>query len=228
MDSPVLMQELQEQLNLYKKMVEDLRTEVQEGKGQVTRNAIEDAIELLFDPYESDRPYDIAAELPGTQECPQGRVLGWKNLRWRERRGMRGWVEVRYGDEIAGDNGVNLTKYIKDPPSHMEGSAKIDSIVRRGDLALCWIDKRVFMARQLRRELEAARNRGLFENEQETLIRDGLKIFGPGLKRDNPKLKTSDSFTPYEKGTGQGTVRSELMDAKWQAETQKRLDEKQN
>lgn len=95
---------------------------------------------IVHDPFAGKNPMHIAAH-------PAGKRLYWLNPRFREHYGMRGFQFVKYSDAI----GRNLTKYIPDPPSKMEGSAHRDDFVRRGDSILGWIPIGVWEARQERR-----------------------------------------------------------------------------
>lgn len=103
--------------------------------------------ELLYDPFDSKNPHKIIDNPPGYR-------LGWKNPMYREKhRGWRGWITVSYDDEI----GRNLSKYLLDPPRKM--SHVDDNLVRRGDVILCKLPEKMWLARQQRRVDRAARNR---------------------------------------------------------------------
>jgi len=170
------------------KDIESLRTELHEGKNTVDKEAIDREIELLYDPYDSQRPYKIIGEIAPDNEYPEGQVLRWLSPRFREVRGMRGWVALQYGDTYTGKNGELLKKYIPDPPARMVGSDKLDSYVRRADLILGRLDKRIWQSRRLKAILESARRRGSLESDKPIKIRDGVWLTGEGLKKDeNPK-----------------------------------------
>jgi hypothetical protein len=100
--------------------------------------------ELVHDPFAGQNPHVIKANPPGF-------ILGWKSERYRERRGMRGWMEISYDDEY----GKNLDKYIDDPPHRMKHHT--DMFVRRGDVILCRLPEAMWKARQQQRVEKANR-----------------------------------------------------------------------
>jgi hypothetical protein len=127
-------------------------------------------VQMLKDPFTSRNPHQIKAH-------PPDKVLSWKNPRYRQERGWRGWSPVSYDDEI----GRTLSSYIDGPPHKMEGSATLDNYVRRGtDSVLCWIPKDVWLARQLeqsRRALEAEARAAM---RGQIAIRSGVMLTGDG------------------------------------------------
>lgn len=166
----------------YRQMVEEL-TDIVEEQRAAGDESFEPAAEVLYDPYYSKNPYVIVGSIAPDKDFPEGRVVAWKNFRSRtERRGWRGWNMFKYGDELTGENGEHLSQYIVDPPPRMEGVAQLDSYVRRADLVLAWLDKRIFDARQRRRELESQRQSMQEGSAKTTVIRDGVEVVGPGLK----------------------------------------------
>ena len=144
--------------------------------------------EILYDPYYSKRPYMIIGEIPPDQTFPEGQVLGWKNEKHREqRRGWRGWRPMGYGDQYTGKDGELLKNYIVDPPPRMEGSTKMDNWVRRTDSVLCRLDKRIFDARQTRRETLSRRNVSGAGSSRTQVLKDGVEVVGAGLRtQDRP------------------------------------------
>lgn len=166
----------------YRQMVEELNDIVEERRA-AGDESMEPAAEILYDPYYSKDPYLIVGSIGPTKDFPEGRIVAWKNFRARmERRGWRGWVPFQYGDELTGETGDLLKQYIIDPPPRLEGNAQLDSYVRRADLVLAWLDKRIFDARQRRRELES-QNQVLREGSAKSkVLRDGVEVVGPGLK----------------------------------------------
>lgn len=211
MDNQALkLQELEEEIAVYKQMVDNLKVQMEDGKEEVTRDEINRAMEVLYDPYDVQDPFKILKEIPPDETDPDGQVLQWKSPRYRERRGWRGWIPIQWEDQY-GTTEI-LSKYLNEPPTRMVGPDKVDSLVRRGDLVLARLNKRIWQSRQLKRELLSAQQRGAFEMGQETIIRDGLRIVGKGLQRDeNPKQKTSESFQEFDPRTGAGAHRTELL-----------------
>ena len=166
----------------YRQMVEDL-TDIVEERRAAGDESFEPAAEVLYDPYYSKDPYRIVGSIPPTKDYPEGRVVAWKNFRARmERRGWRGWNAFQYGDELTGETGEHLTQFIMDPPPRLEGAAQLDSYVRRADLVLAWLDRRIFDARQRRRELESQRAAMREGSAATTTIRDGVEVVGAGMK----------------------------------------------
>jgi hypothetical protein len=101
--------------------------------------------DLVYDPFDEQNPHAI-------RNHPEGWVLSWKNPDYRAHRGWRGWVPVEHDDEI----GQNLSNYLQDPPTRMEGMAQVDNYVRRGtDSILCKIPKDIWDARQRKRTQNA-------------------------------------------------------------------------
>jgi hypothetical protein len=207
----VVAKELQEEIAIYKQMVEDLRKEMDGGKTEVTRDEINRAMSTLYDPYDVKDPFAIRADIPPDAEFPEGQVLQWKSPRYRERRGWRGWLPMQWGDKYAPDREA-LSKFLPDAPERMIGPDQVDSYIRRGDLILSRIDKRIKTSRDLKRELLSAQQRGAYQSGQEETIREGLRIVGKGLQRDeHPRQKSSDSFQEFDKESGMGVHRTELM-----------------
>jgi hypothetical protein len=166
----------------YRQMVEELTDLVEERRAAEAEDMLP-AAEILYDPYYSKDPYMIVGSIEPDQQFPKGRVVAWKNFRLRmERRGWRGWVPFQYGDELTGDTGEHLTKYIMDPPPRLEGAMQLDSYVRRADLVLAWIDRRIFDARQRQRELETQRQVMAAGSAKTQILRDGVEVVGDGLK----------------------------------------------
>ena len=139
--------------------------------------------EIERDPYYSKNPYMLIGEIPPDQAYPEGQVLGWKNEKHREqRRGWRGWNPMSYGDKYTGKDGSLLSTYVVDPPPRLEGSTKMDNWVRRADTVLCRLDKRIFEARQVRRETTSKRNTVVSGSGKTKVLRDGIELVGSGLR----------------------------------------------
>ncbi len=205
-------QEKLEEIAIYKQMVDDLKKQLDEGKTEVTRDEINRAMETLYDPFDIQDPYTIKAEIPPCGTFPEGQVLQWKSPEYRARRGWRGWIPMQWGDEYAPDDEA-LSKYLHDTPQRMVGPDQVDSYIRRGDLILSRIDKRIKKSRDLKTELLSAQQLGAYENGQEQMIREGLRIVGKGMQRDeHPLRKTSNSRKEFDvKEAVDGVHRTELM-----------------
>lgn len=127
-------------------------------------------------------PFDAENNPHHFKKHPEGKVLSWKNARWRnEQRGWRGWEPITYDSEI----GQNLLEYLNDPPAKMEGSSKQDNYVRRGtDTVLCWIDEEIWRARQMKREHKALQKQQAASASQNTHYGPGVNTFGDGAQME--------------------------------------------
>jgi hypothetical protein len=129
-------------------------------------------------------PYDLGTNPHFIKKHPPGKTLSWKNPNIRNgTRGWRGWIPIEYDDEF----GQNLSEYIADPPSKMEGSAAQDNYVRRGtDSILCWIDEEIFLARQEKRESKALHKQLAASSTRNRVIQLGVETFGDGAQIEGP------------------------------------------
>ena len=138
------------------KMMEEAEAKTAEVEVEVEEEIEEPEVELeaelISDPFNVQNPHKINKHPPGWH-------LGWKNPRWREHIGWRGWEEVTYDSEI----GKNLDEYITDAPRKMRGSAEIDNIVRRGDAVLCRLPIGIYTARIQDRKRRSATRRAATE-----------------------------------------------------------------
>ena len=205
-------QEIQEELAIYKQMVDDLKVQMEDGKGEVTRDEINRAMEVLYDPYDVQDPFSIKKELAPDVTDPDGQVLQWKSPRYRERRTWMGWIPVQWGDKYGNDE--VLEEHLTALPIRMKGPDQIDSYVRRGDMVLARLNKRIWQSRQLKRELLQAQQQGFYENGQEQIVREGLRIVGKGLQRDDAKKpKTSERYQEFDNDSAlDGVHRTGLME----------------
>jgi hypothetical protein len=102
---------------------------------------------------------------------------------------MRGWTAVQHDDAI----GRELHLYVTDPPSRMEGSAKQDNIVRRGDAILGWIDEGIWLARQNRRVDKS--NRALMKDKTQQQFGPNGRTYGDGVSDDpRPRERSAPGF----------------------------------
>ena len=140
---------------------------------EATSDEVERA-RVLRDPWAGTNAMEILRH-------PPGKRLRWINPETRKQSGMRGYTPVRHGDAI----GRELPKYIKEPPSRMEGLAEISEVVRRGDVVLAWIDEGIARAReQANRDKINRTNRSNADWAQREYGQHG-RTTGPGL-RDDP------------------------------------------
>lgn len=174
---------------------EDLQKEIADLKAQIAadkaagRESDPEPV-LLYDPYDTDiNPLRI-------KKHPEGKHLSWKNPVFRDQKGWKGWVPVEWDSEI----GQNITDYVNDPPSQMEGTNKQDNYVRRGtDCILCWIDKRIWDTRQLKRTLKANRMQARANAADNRVIQDGVSTYGKGIERTSSSKASGGglpSFNP--------------------------------
>lgn len=202
--------ELREELDLYKQMVHKLQKQMDEGKGEVSRDEINRAMKMLHDPFDVQDPFAINGDLPPDETDPDGQALRWLAPEYRARRGYRGWKLIQWGDQYGSEE--VLSKYLNEPPARMIGPDKSDSYVRRGDLVLGRLNKRIWQSRQLKRELQSALERGVLGDGQDQYVREGLRIVGKGLERDKGQNAYSGQPTEFDKESAvDGVHRTELL-----------------
>jgi hypothetical protein len=130
------------------------------------------APEVYYDPFDEQNPHVILNH-------PEGFVLSWKNPNLRAKKGWKGWVPITYDDEI----GKNLGQYLQDPPPRMEGTAQLDSYVRRGtDSILCKLPKEMWDARQQRRS-DRSKWKMQAATARDNPRGDGFEYYGEGVRR---------------------------------------------
>jgi hypothetical protein len=149
------------------------------GDDRLASEATEDEVaraEILRDPFDTRNALKILAD-------PPGKKLRWISVQYREMRNMKGWTVVRYDDPI----GREIHRYIGEPPSRMLGTSEADSVIRRGDVVLAWIDRGIWEARQRRREAEANRKISSHTTRVQRPIGQFGATTGDGLQHDaNP------------------------------------------
>lgn len=158
--------------------------------------------QVLRDPFSTQNPHQI-------RKHPPGKRLHWCNPAVRDRRGWRGWVPVRYDDEI----GKNLGLYITDPPTRMEGVAGIDGYVRRGsDSILCVIDEEIWLSRQINRE---AKQRKRVDPHRkgggDRVLRDGTVMIDGGGLEDSKRPPGGFRFR-HEGSRGRSDLAPDVID----------------
>lgn len=226
----------------FKDLVNDLRmrVEAQEDTGE----PVERESDVFVDPYEDHNALDFKLSRDETGRlkvhdtiAPDsnfefGRKLKWINTKLRDEIGMRGWEPVKFGDsfllgevknfetgkvkEVAG---AKLGEYLNATPSRMEGSSRMDDYIRRGDLVLCWLDMKYYIARMRRRDEDALKKRLQLQNNPDEFNikgRKGAHMIGPGLTRDeDPRQHQSakSKFMPdnLDPSTGNLSKQSEIL-----------------
>jgi hypothetical protein len=171
---------LETMLDLARQEIEEIKLEMHGGRAEKVRTLIDQHLAVLDDPYFAQRAFRITEIIPPDDEYPLGQKLSWKNMKHRDRSGYKGWIPIEWDDKY----GKQVQKWIPDPPAKWQGPDKMDNIVRRGDSILCRLDMKYWNARQLRRELLAARDRGMLEEGQDVEIRRGVKLTGAGPQRE--------------------------------------------
>ena len=182
-DFETRMQQLTEELALQRELTEHYRAEIEAQEADGTRPVNSAEPTLLYDPFNSKNPFKIIGEIEPDKDYPEGAIVAWKSPVYRERRQWRGWKPFTYGDEYAGKKGEFLNKYIPDPPPMLAASASLDNYVRRGDVVLSRLDKRIWMTRQEQRLLKSRERQGLHGGDQVTVLGDGIEITGEGTKQ---------------------------------------------
>jgi hypothetical protein len=177
------MQAIEEELAEQRKLTAQYRNELEAGREDADDELFDESeATLLYDPFDSKNPFKVIGEIEPDDEYPNGAVVAWKSPAYRARRQWRGWTPFTYGDRYTGKNGEGLTKYIPDPPPLIDSDG-LDSYVRRGDVLLARLDKRIWESRQTRRIMESNRNRGKAGSRAKTVLGDGVEIVGQGISK---------------------------------------------
>jgi hypothetical protein len=186
--------------------VAELKRSLHDGLEESDSDIIEREIKKLYDPYKDNNPFKFLASVPPDlcpEPWPAGGKLGWKNPIVRDRRGMRGWRFVSWDSPL----GKKLDKYLANPPVRMKGPEHLDGMIRRGDLALGIIDKKLADTRKLRSELESARMRGQLSSKQKKKLGYGVTMEGKGLRTDDTGAKI---YGPVEEFEGSDHARHSM------------------
>jgi hypothetical protein len=191
----------------FKDLVNDLRgrVEAQEEAGE----PVERESDVFIDPFEDHDALVFKCDIiKPDSNFEFGRKLKWINPKLRNEIGMRGWEPVKLGDsflmaevknletgKVTEEAGAGLINYLNAIPSRMEGSSRLDDYIRRGDVLLCWIDMKIYIARMRRRDEDALNKRLMLSDEGDQYDvkgRKGAHIIGPGLTRGgDPRLNRS-------------------------------------
>jgi hypothetical protein len=201
-------QALEEELNAQRELIEQYRQELAASRDSDDDGPdIEREAELLYDPYDSKNPFKVIGNIEPNDEYPDGAVVAWKSPAYRARRQWRGWKPFAYGDQYTGKHGDKLSSYIPDPPPMLQGTAELDNYVRRGDVVLARLDKRIWESRQAKRILDSERRRGQSGSRARTVIRDGVELVGEGISQSH---RPRGGFRPESENAPQvpGAARS--------------------
>lgn len=170
------------------------------GTAAMDRELIERELKLIDDPYKRQNPFEVRGDLPGDDDHPEGYAVTWLNPKIREQLGMNGWEYLKWGDPCVGEKGEKLQSIIPDLPAIMQGQDRQDSLVRRQDMILGRLPKKLWDARQQWRELESARR--ISSLKEETRARLQAKHRGLNVVDVEPE-KQDVSVSPVpEKGVG--------------------------
>jgi hypothetical protein len=177
------LQQIEEELAAQRALTEQYRAELEAGRDSDDDELFDESeATLLYDPFDSKNPFKVIGEIAPDDEYPNGAIVAWKSPAYRARRQWRGWVPFSYGDAYTGKNGELLTKYIPDPPPMIDHQG-LDSYVRRGDVVLARIDKRIWESRQAKRVLDSNRNLGKAGSRAKTVLGEGVEIVGQGISK---------------------------------------------
>ena len=193
----------QAQFDTLAALVKDLRTKLLTDEEE-TGVPVKRKAEVFADPYgpdqdglafkvrtetdEEGRKYFYTCDVvPPDETYKMGRKLGWKGMRLRNEIGMQGWVVAKLTDPFLcaedGTPGGKLEDFLYAAPPRMEGSDNVDEHIRRGDVLLCWIDMKVWLARRRNREDKAMQRRSELHENDDKFIRRGVGLIGPGLQK---------------------------------------------
>lgn len=178
------LKQLEEELQAQKELREHYQTELEAGRDGSEDDTLfdESQAQLLYDPFDSKNPFKVIGEIPADDQYPSGAVIRWCSPEYRAKRTWRGWIPFEYGDDYTGKDGEHLANYIPDPPPRMDNK-NLDNYVRRGDVVLARLDKRIWESRQAKRLMDSQRNQGKAGSRAKTVLGDGVEIVGRGVSR---------------------------------------------
>jgi len=163
----------------FEQVLEETRLKIK--KLQETKQLDELDANVLVDPWTSQDPLAITGYIEPDAKCKYGQMLAWRNPRLRNKSaniGWMGWIPLEYGDPYTGENGEFLSKYLKEIPARLEGTAQLDNYVRRGDAVLCRLPVEVWQKRQIDREAKYLSVRNQLKLPTETPNRSVTAIDG--------------------------------------------------
>lgn len=175
------------------------------GTSAMDRELIERELKLIDDPFKRQNPFDVQGTIPPDADFPEGQAVTWLNPKVREQLGMNGWEYMRWGDFYVGEKGEKLKGIIPDLPALMAGQDRQDSLVRRQDMILGRLDKRLWDSRQTWRELESARQLSSLKEETRARLQSKhreLKVID--VKPEGQEVSTELAPVSHRKG-GKGS-----------------------
>lgn len=192
------LQQLEEELKAQQALTDQYRRELEAGRDDEDDELFdESAATMLYDPFDAKNPFKIIGHIEPDDEYPEGAVVGWKSPAYRERRQWRGWHPFTYGDKYTGKDGELLSKYVPDPPRRMENE-KLDNYIRRGDVILARLDKRIWESRQAKRILDSQKNEGKAGSRARTVLGEGVEVVGRGVSKSH---RPTGGFRPEQEST---------------------------
>lgn len=152
-------------------------------KNEEAKGSVDTVPKLMYDPYDLRQDFlAIIGDIAPCEEFPEGAAVKWVNPNLRNRSSAwMGYEPFEYGDAYTGENGELLEQYIVAAPLRMQKPNEIDSYVRRSDLILCRIDKRVKDARMFNREARNSLQRTKGADPKSRTIQRGVSIVGEGM-----------------------------------------------
>lgn len=187
------------------------RVEVAAQERVAAGEIVEPEADIIHDPYEGHNAFAILKEIPEDDEFPKGQILGWKNPDYRSRRNWRGWIPIEYGDKYAGKNNELLTEYLVEAPERMVGPDAIDNYVRRGDVVLARLDKRIAESRARKRVIKSRRKAMAASQGGIQVLRDGVELVGEGATRArNPRKEFTTAPPTPTREDGRDVARTRL------------------
>jgi hypothetical protein len=185
LDFTARLAQIESELDAQRKLTDHYREELAAQREAAGDDGFIDAVEpnILYDPYTAKNPFKVIGEIVPDDEYPEGAIVAWKSPAYRERRQWRGWKPFSYGDRYTGKTGEMLSQYIPDPPPMLAASGQLDNYVRRGDVVLSRLDKRIFQSRQEQRLLDSRERQGMAGSSRKTVLGDGIELVGTGVQR---------------------------------------------
>jgi hypothetical protein len=175
--------QIEEELAAQRELAQHYREELEADRSDPDEELFDESeAKMLYDPYDSKNPFKVIGHIQPNDEYPEGAIVAWKSPSYRARRQWRGWTPFTYGDRYTGKNGEDLTNYIPDPPPSIDHEG-LDNYVRRGDVVLARLDRRIFESRQQKRIMESNRNQGKAGSRAKTVLGDGVEIVGQGVSK---------------------------------------------
>jgi len=141
--------------------MEEVKSETKKPETKPVAKKPEVKFDIVRDPFDQHDPFVIHGSIPPDDEFPEGQALSWKSESYRSGGRWRGWKPMTWDDPYRD----HLKDCIADPPKYMESGMKVDNYIRRADLILCRIDKRIFDLRQKKRVQKSDERRRITSRE---------------------------------------------------------------